>query len=126
MRNAPTGCPFAPRCAWRIEACWTANPALRPLADGERVVMTGPGATHRIACHNPPTANEVRGGRPLRPGFTAAPPPAGMLDELSSLGTESTADLEGLIAGIEAEEGPLSLYPERRWPAGPARAGAAQ
>ncbi len=30
--------------------------------------MTGPNATHQIACHNPPTPNEVRGGRPLRPG----------------------------------------------------------
>ena len=89
--------------------------------------MTGPGATHRIACHNPPTANEVRGGRPLRAGFTAAPPPAGLLDELSSRRRpESTADLKGLVAGIEAEEGPLSVYPERRRPAGPARAGATQ
>ncbi len=83
MRNAPAGCPFAPRCAWRVEACWTDNPGLRPLSGGGPVVTTGAGATHRIACHHPPTPNEVRGGRPLRPGFTAAPPPAGMIDELS-------------------------------------------
>ena len=25
MRHAPTGCPFAPRCRWRIETCWTDN-----------------------------------------------------------------------------------------------------
>src|SRR6478609_1168429 len=31
MRNAPTGCPFAPRCAWRLERCWTDNPALLPV-----------------------------------------------------------------------------------------------
>ena len=116
MRNAPTSCPFAPRCAWRLDVCWTDNPALRPLVDGERVVMTGPGATHRIACCNPPTANEVRGGRPARAGFTAAPPPDGMLDELSLgggelRGGESTADLHGMVADIQAEEGPLSLYP---------------
>ena len=73
------------------------------------IVTTGPDATHRIACHNPPTPNEVRGGRPRRTGFAAAPPPAGMLDELSLAG--STADLEGLVAGIEAEEGPLSVFP---------------
>jgi oligopeptide transport system ATP-binding protein len=111
MRRAPSGCPFAPRCAWRIEACWTDNPGLRPLAEGGPVVMSGPGATHRIACHNPPTANEVRGGRPLRDGFIAAPPPAGLLDELSLERVESTADLAGLVAGIQAEEGPLSMYP---------------
>ena len=116
MRRAPTGCPFAPRCAWRVEACWTENPGLQPLDRGERVVTTGPKATHRIACHNPPTPNEVRGGRPLRAGFTAAPPPDGMLDELSLGGGElgggeSTADLQGLVADIQSEEGPLSLYP---------------
>ena len=93
MRRAPTGCPFAPRCAWRVEACWTENPGLRPLTDRGPVVTTGPNATHRIACHNPPTPNEVRGGRPLRPGSTAAPPPAGMVDELSPAPAESTADL---------------------------------
>ena len=111
MRRAPTGCPFAPRCAWRVEACWTNNPELRPLTEGGPVVMTGPKATHRIACHNPPTPNEVRGGRPLRPGFTAAPPPAEMLDELSLAPAEVTADLKGLMAGIQVEEGPLSVYP---------------
>ena len=73
--------------------------------------MTGPNATHRIACHNPPTPTEVRGGRPLRAGFGAAPPPAGMLDELSLAPAEATADLKGLEAGIQAEEGPLSVYP---------------
>jgi hypothetical protein len=73
--------------------------------------MTGPNATHRIACHNPPTANEVRGGRPLRAGFSAAPPPAGMLDELSFERGESTADLQGLVADIQREEGPLSMAP---------------
>src|SRR3954454_3006335 len=53
MRNAPVGCPFAPRCAWRIDACWTANPPLAPLIPGTATVSTGQGATHLIACHNP-------------------------------------------------------------------------
>jgi len=111
MRNAPSGCPFAPRCAWRVEVCWTENPALTPVAPEGPVVMTGPKATHRIACHHPPTPNEVRGGRPLREGFTPAPPPEGLPDELSLGSGGSTADLEGLIADIQAEEGPLSTSP---------------
>ena len=38
---------------------------------------TGPDATHRIACWNPPTADEASAGAPLRAVFIAAPPPAG-------------------------------------------------
>jgi oligopeptide/dipeptide ABC transporter ATP-binding protein len=75
QRQPVVGCPFAPRCAWRLDRCWVENPVLRPLAAGERVVMTGPDATHRIACHNPPTADEATAGRPLRPGFEPAPMP---------------------------------------------------
>ena len=81
--TAPSGCPFAPRCAWRIAACWVDNPALVPLTrDGTvagEVVTTGPQATHRLACHNPASAEEARAGRPLRPGFEAAPPPTDIL-----------------------------------------------
>ena len=85
MRNAPTGCPFAPRCAWRIEACWTVNPALEPLVPGTAVVTTGQGATHLIACHNPPLRDEAEAGKPLRAGHVPAPAPAGQVDELASL-----------------------------------------
>jgi len=81
QRRAPVGCPFAPRCAWRLEACWREMPALLPLHHGERVVPTGPGATHQIACHNPPTAAEASAGRPLRDGFVPAPPPPGSMPE---------------------------------------------
>jgi oligopeptide transport system ATP-binding protein len=111
MRRAPSGCPFAPRCAWRVDACWTENPRLRPLVDGTPIVMTGLGATHRIACHNPPTANEVLGGRPRRAGFVAARPPPGMLDELSLQSSESYDDFERLVTAVQAEEGPLSMFP---------------
>ncbi|HEU0243451.1 MAG TPA: oligopeptide/dipeptide ABC transporter ATP-binding protein [Candidatus Limnocylindrales bacterium] len=97
MRNAPTGCPFAPRCAWRLEACWTDNPALAPLVPGVAVVATGQGATHLIACHNPPTRDEADAGRPTRAGHTPAPAPAGQLDELASLAA---------IAGHPDGEGP--------------------
>ncbi|MBA3875660.1 MAG: peptide ABC transporter ATP-binding protein [Anaerolinea sp.] len=82
MRQAPVGCPFASRCTWRLEVCWTDNPSLRPVQAGARLVTTGPEATHQIACHNPPTAEEATAGRPVRPGFRPAPAPAGRMDEL--------------------------------------------
>ena len=37
------------------------------------MVTTGPAATHRIACHNPPTRGRGRGGRPTRAGHVAGP-----------------------------------------------------
>jgi oligopeptide transport system ATP-binding protein len=76
LRFAPVGCPFAPRCAWRVDRCWTEMPALAPLDQAAEVVTTGPGATHRAACWNRPTSEEVAAARPLRPGFVPAPPPA--------------------------------------------------
>jgi oligopeptide/dipeptide ABC transporter ATP-binding protein len=97
QRQAPVGCPFAPRCAWRIERCWTVNPPLAPVeAISSPPVLSGPRATHRAACHNPPTAEEAAAGRPLRPGFLPAPPPAGF----------STADVEEApgVAAFAAEE----------------------
>jgi oligopeptide transport system ATP-binding protein len=111
MRREPTFCPFAARCRWRLDICWQENPPLRPTIDGTPLVMTGPGATHRIACFNPPTPEEALAGKPLRPGFTSAPPPAGMIDEVGAGRIGSTADLEGLVGDIQAEEGPLSLAP---------------
>jgi oligopeptide/dipeptide ABC transporter ATP-binding protein len=68
QRHEPVGCPFAPRCAWRLPVCWTSNPPLQPVSSAED-------QGHQVACHNPATAQEVEGGRPLRPGFVAAPPP---------------------------------------------------
>jgi oligopeptide/dipeptide ABC transporter ATP-binding protein len=99
MRNAPRGCPFAPRCAWRLERCWTENPPLEPLVPGTAPVTTGEHATHRIACYNPPTADEAVHGHPSRPGHVPAPAPAGQLDELASIaaladGAVATAHLQ--------------------------------
>jgi oligopeptide transport system ATP-binding protein len=111
MRHAPTACPFAPRCRWRLETCWQENPALNPLVDGTRVVMTGPEATHQVACFNPPTPDEQVAGRPLRPDFKAAPPPAGAIDEVGAGRLAAVDDLEGMIGRVEAEEGPLSIAP---------------
>ncbi len=72
----PVGCPFAPRCAWRLPVCWQDNPTLRADDIGAPVITTGPAASHLFACHNPATPDEVGAGRPLRAGFVAAPNPA--------------------------------------------------
>ncbi len=109
QRRAPVGCPFAPRCAWRLDVCWTDNPPLVPLVPGTRIVSTGPGATHQIACHNPPTPAEADAGRPLREGFVAAPPPGTVVEELAAQGTPEA--LEGLIPEVAAAEGAASAEP---------------
>jgi oligopeptide/dipeptide ABC transporter ATP-binding protein len=75
LRRAPVGCPFAPRCAWRVDECWTAMPPLDPIDPTREIVTTGPNATHRIACWNPVTSEEAVAARPLRAGFAPAAPP---------------------------------------------------
>ncbi len=87
LRRAPVGCPFAPRCAWRVAACWQANPALEPVA-GASGPENGLAAVHRIACWNPPTPEEAAAGRPMRERFVPAAPPssdgtAGAFGEMS-------------------------------------------
>ena len=67
LHEVPPGCPFAPRCAWRLEVCWKEMPPLEPA--------NGPGPEHLVACHNPVTPDEVVLARPERPGFVAAPRP---------------------------------------------------
>jgi oligopeptide transport system ATP-binding protein len=125
QRRAPTGCPFAPRCAWRLEVCWTNNPPLTPIDGMSRAITTGPNATHQIACHNPPTPEEADAGRPLRAGFVAAPPPSVALDELAAAAAAAAAAGDGsapatiAISEIPAEEivamlpdeGPVSPAP---------------
>jgi oligopeptide transport system ATP-binding protein len=75
LRRAPVGCPFAPRCAWRVDRCWTAMPPLDPVEATGEIVTSGPNATHRIACWNPATPDEAVAARPMRPGFVPAAPP---------------------------------------------------
>jgi oligopeptide transport system ATP-binding protein len=75
LRFAPTGCPFAPRCAWRLDRCWTEMPALEPLQPTEDVLSTGPQATHRAACWNRPAVEEAVAGWPIREGFIPAAQP---------------------------------------------------
>ena len=101
MRQAPVGCPFAPRCAWRLAACWEQNPDLGLLDRGVPLVLTGPSASHRIACHNPPRSDEVPLGRPDRAGFVAAPAPGGRLDELATV-VDALADSERFDEYVDA------------------------
>ena len=111
MRQLPAGCAFAPRCAWRLERCWVENPPLRPVIEGTPIVTTGPQASHLIACHNPPTPGEAASGRPTRPGFSQAPAPPGLVDELSPRPNGAPGGLADLVEAIEASEGPLSAFP---------------
>jgi oligopeptide/dipeptide ABC transporter ATP-binding protein len=53
----PPGCPFTPRCLWRLERCTAEDPPL--AAESGR-------PEQRFACHNPVTASEAEAGRPLR------------------------------------------------------------
>ncbi len=65
------GCPFAPRCAWRVDVCASVDPDLVPVG-GERA---GPAPhDHFAACHNHPTRVEAFAGVPARglPAGTAA------------------------------------------------------
>jgi oligopeptide transport system ATP-binding protein len=75
LRHAPTGCPFAPRCAWRLDRCWTSMPSLDAIEPTAEIVTTGPTATHRIACWNPATPDEAASARPMRTGFVPAAAP---------------------------------------------------
>ena len=58
LSNLPRGCPFAPRCRWRIAVCYDVKPALAPVEglDGS--------APRLLACHNPATAEEAATGKP--------------------------------------------------------------
>ena len=76
LRIAPVGCPFAPRCAWRLERCWSEMPPLGSTDGSREPVTTGAKPTHQIACWNPVEAGEAQAARPLRAGFEPAPPPA--------------------------------------------------
>jgi oligopeptide/dipeptide ABC transporter ATP-binding protein len=64
--EAPVGCSFYARCAWRTDRCATETPALEPIDGGTGpIVSSGPAATHVVACFNPVAPAEVAEGRPL-------------------------------------------------------------
>ena len=87
------GCPFAPRCAWRLDLCWSVDPEMSTPERGAAArsgparrdanVDARPGSSqHFVACHNRPTLEEVVAGRPVRPGFAPAPPPGQVVEAL--------------------------------------------
>jgi oligopeptide/dipeptide ABC transporter ATP-binding protein len=69
------GCPFAPRCAWRLDLCWSVDAEMLPAGHDANV-------EHFAACHDRPTPEEVVAGRPVRPGFLPAPPPGQAVEAL--------------------------------------------
>jgi oligopeptide transport system ATP-binding protein len=71
LTRLPPGCPYAPRCAWVTERCVAENPGLEPVLPVDRVVTSGPQATHRAACWNPATDEEGRAGVPAS-GYVSA------------------------------------------------------
>jgi hypothetical protein len=83
---------------------------LEPVDPTGQLVATGPHATHRTACHNPPTAEEAAAGRPLRGDHVPAPPPGGpsadVLDELAEAEAEAA-----LIDETLRQTGPISVAP---------------
>jgi len=90
LASALEGCPFAPRCGWRLTRCWTDAPQL-VTAGGERLEdaqLTG----HRVACHDQPTRDEAIAGQPLTPGFIPAPAPAAVVEALEAAATAADAE----------------------------------
>jgi oligopeptide/dipeptide ABC transporter ATP-binding protein len=66
LRRLESGCPFAPRCQWRIARCERENPPLTAtVTDG------GSEVPHLCACWNPPSREEADAGLPLRLGILA-------------------------------------------------------
>ena len=65
------GCPFAPRCAWRIDTCASVDPRLVPISGADASGARGP-QPQMVACHNPPTREEAVAGTPI--GREARPP----------------------------------------------------
>jgi peptide/nickel transport system ATP-binding protein len=64
LKTAPIGCPFAPRCAWRLERCLNERPRLMSVDKILPVKGSSSPSTHQIACHNPPSDQEVLVGHP--------------------------------------------------------------
>ena len=76
LRIAPVGCPFAPRCAWRLPQCWTEMPPLSPLEPGPRGADD---RSRRDAPHRLLEPGDGRGsdGRRAAPARLPACTPAG-------------------------------------------------
>jgi peptide/nickel transport system ATP-binding protein len=97
LKTAPVGCPFVTRCAWRLDRCLRERPQLTSV---EEAISTtgGPPSAHKIACHNPPSNQEIRVGRPLATG-------KGELPE----STQRLVDLP-MPSGPSTDEQPANLH----------------
>ena len=96
------GCPFAPRCAWRLDVCWETNPPLEPRARPREGVDLD-ARSHLVACHNQPTHEEGIAGRPLREGFQPAPPPGSVVAAIEGVAEPSIGE-EIVVFSAGAEE----------------------
>jgi len=98
------GCPFAPRCAWRLDVCWSVDPEMLPAGrvanvdarpgsslspevrstatNAESGLVGRTSSQHFAACQDRPTLEEVVAGRPVRPGFAPAPLPGQVVEAL--------------------------------------------
>lgn len=66
MRNAIVGCPFAPRCTYRVEGiCWDHTPPLESVPDAKSDL-------HTMACWVDVRTGELREGAPKPKGVTSA------------------------------------------------------
>jgi len=74
LASSMPGCPFAPRCAWRIDTCWSDDPRL--------LLTRGTDAGRSVACHHPPTPEEAIIGFSRERGFQPAPPPDDIAEEV--------------------------------------------
>jgi oligopeptide transport system ATP-binding protein len=88
LTKLPSGCPFAPRCAWAVERCLAENP---PLAlPGSSEAVTGvPLGTHLTACWNPATDEEARAGVPA----------TGRISAVAAAGREREAAAAAALGG---------------------------
>ncbi|MCB1497581.1 MAG: ABC transporter ATP-binding protein [Bauldia sp.] len=72
----PPGCPFAPRCRWRLPVCDRIKPAMEPIH------RSGAAGSRAIACHNPVSDREAASGTPepraVSAGVTQADRMAGL------------------------------------------------
>ena len=66
-------------------------------------MLTGSKASHRMACHNPPTHEEAVAGRPMRQGFRAAPPPGSATETMAGVPDELAEPAEWYVEGGDVE-----------------------
>jgi oligopeptide/dipeptide ABC transporter ATP-binding protein len=64
QRRIPVGCPFVPRCPWKLDVCSEEMPLLEPVSARDAAAPVHARASQRVACHAMPTKAEAEAGRP--------------------------------------------------------------